>query len=105
MFPSITKDKIEDLVRNSIFNIVKEKTKIKSPIYIHKLEYAIIFKKEKGIVRISSIFIKNKISESFNKISSLEIKFSGATNNEFVEYLETKGANRIEDSKLILETI
>lgn len=105
MLPSLSKDKIQNLIRQSMFRLLKEKTGIVSPVYIHRLEYAILFKKEEGVVKVSSVYIKNINTDILNKVSSIEIKFSGATSNEFIEYLDIKGAKKIDINECLLEKI
>jgi len=105
MLPNFSKDKIQNLIRQSIFRLLKDKTGIVSPVYINNLEYAILFKKEEGVVKVSSIYIRNTNTNILNKVSSIEIKFSGATSNEFIDFLNTKGAQKIDINECLLEKI
>jgi hypothetical protein len=96
---------IEKLVEDSMFGIIKSKTGISHPFQIPQIEFTISFKKESGIIKINSIYLKNSKISIFERISSKEIKFSGASSTEFVTYLRTRGARQISDKEKILEKI
>jgi hypothetical protein len=88
-----------------MFGLIKNKTGIKAPVQIRHLEYIIAFKKERGRIKISSVLIKKKIFPCFERVSEKEINFSGASKDEFLEFLRNRGARQIEDSKRVLEYI
>jgi len=105
MFSHTPKTTIEELVQESMFGIIKSKTGIRTPIQIRHLEFITTFRKEKGVVRISSIYLKRKMIPGFERISTKEIKFSGATGGEFVTFLRHRGAKQIIDKQNILEKL
>jgi hypothetical protein len=105
MFGHSPKSTIEELVQESMFGIIKSKTGIRTPVQIRHLEFITTFRKEKGVIRISSIYLKRKMLPEFERISTKEIKFSGATGNEFVTYLRHRGAKQIIDKQDILEKL
>ena len=96
---------IEELVQESMFGIIKTKTGIRKPIQIRHLEFITTFKKEAGVTRINSIYLKKKKFPSFERISLREIKFSGATSSEFITFLRHKGARQVKDKQYFLERL
>lgn len=96
---------IEELVQESMFSIIKTKTGIRTPVQIRHLEFVTTFKKEAGVTRINSIYLKKRKFPDFQRISLREIKFSGATSNEFVTFLRHRGARQVEDKQYFLERI
>ena len=105
MFSFSPKVTIDELVQQSMFGLLKSKTGIRAPLQIRHLEYIVAFKKEEGRIKISSILIKKKILPCFERVSEKEINFSGATKDEFLDFLRKKGARQVEDAKRILEYI
>lgn len=97
--PSMT---IDQLIQQSMFGLIKDKTGIRAPVQIKHLEYLLTFKKVKGVIKISSIHVKRKILPHFQRVTETEIKFSGATKEEFLEYLNKRGARRLMGSEKIL---
>mgnify|MGYP003998997471 FL=1 len=96
---------IEDLIQESMLGLIKSKTGIKSKMQVRHLEYFATFKKEEGVIKISSLFIKKKILPSFARITNEEIKFSGATKEEFLTFLKNRGARKVSDKCDVLERI
>ena len=96
---------IEDLIQESMLGLIKTKTGIRSKMQVRNLEYFATFKKEDGVVKISSLFIKKKIIPSFARITNEEIKFSGATKEEFLTFLKDRGARKIKNKHDVLERI
>ena len=103
--PIHPKTSIEEMVRDSMFSLVKSKTGITTLRQIKMLEYFVTFRKHEGRTKISSVFIKRKIIKQFEKVTSREIKFSGASNNEFINFLEKRGAQPVSKKKYILENL
>lgn len=100
------KTTIDEMVQESMFGLIKAKTGITKPIQIRMIEYCTTYtKKTDGRISISSILVKRRILPFFERISENEIKFSGATNNEFVEYLRAKGAKQVVKKQEILDRI
>lgn len=100
-----TNSTIEDLVRESMMGLLKAKTGIRTRVQVRHLEYFVSFKKIEGVVKISSLFVKKKFMPAFTRITNEEIKYSGAAHDEFLQFLDTCGAHRIEDKKNLLEFI
>ena len=96
---------IEELVQESMFGIIKTKTGIIKPMQIRHLEFVTTFKKQEGVIKINSIYLKRRIFPLYERISIKEIKFSGATTNEFVKFLRNRGARQVKDKQLFLEKI
>ena len=65
MFGHSPKSTIEELVQESMFGIIKSKTGIRTPVQIRHLEFITTFRKEKGVIRISSIYLKRKMLPEF----------------------------------------
>lgn len=105
MFSYNPKTTIDELVQDSMFGLIKSKTGILKPMHMKYLEYLVTFKKEEGRIKISSVLIKRRIFPCFERVSEKEINFSGATKEEFLEFLRKRGAKQIENSKRILEYI
>ena len=105
MFSFSPKSTIDELVQQSMFGLIKAKTGIKVPLQIRHLEYIVAFKKEEGRIKMSSILIKRKILPCFERVSVKEIGYSGATKDEFLDFLRHKGARQVEDTKRVLEYI
>jgi len=101
----ISKSTIESLVQDALFCLVKMKTGIMSHDQIKGLEFFTTYKKTDGIIKISSIFIKKRLFTDISRISDIEVKLCGSTNNEFIEFLRHKGAHQIIDKKSLLEKI
>ncbi len=105
MFSYNPKMTIDELVQDSMFGLIKSKTGIMKPMHMRYLEYLVTFKKVEGRIKISSILIKRKILPCFERVSEKEISFSGATKEEFLEFLRNRGAKQIENRKHVLEFI
>lgn len=105
MLSKHAKATIDEMVRESMFGIIKMKTGISQTSQIKNLEFLTTFKKEEGVIKISCIYLKNKLLSDFERITFKDIKFSGATSNEFITYLRNSGASQIEDKKHVLEKI
>jgi hypothetical protein len=101
----IYKSTIESLVQDAMFGLVKMKTGITSHDQIKSLEFFTTYKKTDGIIKISSIFLKKRLFTDISRISDVEVKLCGSTNNEFIEFLRHKGAHQIIDKKSLLEKI
>lgn len=99
------KSTIEELVQESMFGIIKTKTGIRTPVQIRHLEFITTFKKEEGVIRINSIYLKKRKFPGYKRISLREIKFSGATSSEFVTFLRHRGARQVVDKQHFLERI
>ena len=99
------KSSIEELVQESMFGIIKTKTGIRTPLQIRYLEFVATFKKEKGVIKVNSIYLKKRKIPFYEKISLKEIKYSGATTNEFIAFLRRRGAKQVKDKQLFLERI
>ena len=65
----------------------------------------LVQEKEEGRIKISSILVKRKIFPCFERVSEKEISFSGATKDEFLDYLRSRGAKQIENSQKVFERI
>ena len=96
---------IEDLVQESMFGLIKAKTGINSPLQIKYLEFITTYKKKDGITKINSIYLRKKMKTGYEKISDDEIKFSGATSNELIIFLASRGAKQSKDKVSFLEKI
>ncbi len=105
MFSYNPKMTIDELVQDSMFGLIKAKTGIMKPVHMRYLEYLVTFRKDQGRIKISSILIKRKIFPCFERICEKEISFSGASKEEFLEFLRTKGAKQIEHREKVLEYI
>ena len=90
---------------NSKLTISIQSMTFRSKIQVRNLEYFATIKKEDGVVKISSLFIKKKIIPSFARITNEEIKFSGATKEEFLTFLKDRGARKIKNKHDVLERI
>lgn len=101
----VLKSKIDNMVEETMFALVKAKTGINSLTQIKNLEFVPSFKNDEGVTKISAVYVKKKILPMFEKISLTEIKLSGATSHEFVNYLRKFGAYQVLDKKTILEKI
>ena len=96
---------IDDLVQESILRLLKAKTGIRSAIQLRRTDYFTTFKKQDGAVKITAVFMKPKISPKFIRISASEINLSGATNEEFFDYVNAAGANPVCSKKGVLALI
>ncbi len=96
---------IEKLVQESILNLIKCKTGIRSSIQLRRIYYFKTFKEIDGRVKMTAVFMRPKICPKFIRISANEINLSGATDEEFFSFLDAKGAKRVCDKKKVLELI
>ena len=96
---------IDRLVQESILGLLKAKTGIKSAIQLRRVEYITTFNKEEDTINISSVFVRTKLSPKFVRITATEINLSGATNEEFFDFVKSKGAKRLDNTQKVLELI
>jgi hypothetical protein len=96
---------VEELVQESMLGLIKQKTGIRVKLQMRSLEYFLTFTKDSGKIKVSSLFIKKKILPVFSRITQTEIQFSGASQDEFLEFLRIQGAKRIENKEKLLECI
>jgi len=105
MFSYTPKTSIEILVQDAMVALLKYKTGITNIDQVKILDFAATFHKIDGVIKISSILIKQRFAGEIARISSTEIKLCGSTNNEFVEFLRHRGARQLEDKQVFLEKI
>jgi hypothetical protein len=96
---------IEKLVQESILNLIKYKTGIRSAIQLKRVDYFQTFKAIDGSIKMTAVFMRQKISPKFIRISANEINLSGATDDEFFDYVNSKGAKRVCNKQKVLEMI
>jgi hypothetical protein len=96
---------IEKLVQESILNLIKCKTGIRSSIQLRRVDYFQAFKAIDGRIKMTAVFMRPKMCPKFVRISANEINLSGATDDEFFNFLDSKGAKRVCDKKKVLEMI
>ena len=96
---------IDKLVQDSILSLLKAKTGIKSVIQLRRVEYVTTFNKAEDTIHMSAVFMRTKLSPKFIRISASEINLSGATNEEFFDFVKSKGAKRLCNTQKVLELI
>lgn len=96
---------IDSLVQESILSLLKSKTGIKSAIQLRRIEYFTTFNKSENTINVAAVFVRTKLSRDFIRISASEINLSGATNEEFFDFVKSKGGKPVCDKKKVLELI
>jgi len=104
-FTFIPRFDIDSLVQESILSLIKAKIGIRSAVQLKRTDYFTTFKKSDGFIAITAVFMKPKLAAKFIRISASEINLSGATNEEFFDYVRSKGAKQLCDKQSVLDLI
>jgi hypothetical protein len=98
---------LKKLVNDCISSTILNKLQLRSTGMIKWVQYFTTFKlcDHTGEKTLSSVYMKMKFHQQFVNLTADEIEITGASINEFILYLEEKGAKEVANAQELLQKL